>query len=69
MTPPSQNSTQHSKTAKEEKGLSVSLEGVPPSNPDAERAVLGAMLQTDGGAEAIQKVINMHYPPTYWTFL
>jgi replicative DNA helicase len=35
------------------------LDRVPPQNVDAERAVLGAMLMSDGGREAIPKVIEV----------
>ncbi len=37
---------------------SVKLDRVPPQNIDAERAVLGAMLISDGGREAIPRVIE-----------
>lgn len=38
---------------------SVRLDRVPPQNIDAERAVLGAMLMSDGGKEAIPRVIEI----------
>ena len=38
---------------------SVKLDRVPPQNIDAERAVLGAMLMSDGGKEAIPRVIEV----------
>lgn len=37
----------------------VKLDRVPPQNIDAERAVLGAMLMSDGGREVIPKVIEV----------
>jgi len=37
----------------------VRLDRVPPQNIDAERAVLGAMLMSDGGKEAIPRVIEI----------
>lgn len=38
---------------------SVKLDKVPPQNIDAERAVLGAMLMSDGGKEAIPRVVEI----------
>ena len=38
---------------------SARLDKVPPQNTDAERAVLGAMLMSDGGKEAIPKVVEV----------
>ena len=37
----------------------VKLERVPPQNIDAERAVLGAMLMSEGGREAIPRVVEV----------
>jgi Replicative DNA helicase len=37
----------------------MKIEGVPPNNTDAERAVLGALMLDEGGKEAIDKMIQI----------
>ncbi len=44
----------------------MQIEGAPPNDQDAKRAVIGALLQPKGGAEAIVKVLQIGLRPEHF---